>query len=293
MKKFLIIIVSIILFNSCEKELDIHLPKPDVKLVVEGWIENGEYPIVIISRNSSYFAPIDTNFLMDSLFITNALVVVSDGFINDTRKPTIDIGAFQNGAWPIIFYKGSKLIGTVNTNYTLYIEAEGEIITGQTTIPDLVSFDSLWWKPEIGTGDTLGFIHAMISDNPAERNYYRLFSKRIGRDYNFIPITASVYDDLYFNGLSFEYVMMRGEINYDDEDLYLDPEFGKYKKGDTVLVKLSSIDKSHYDFWRTITEDAMAGGNPFTNPVTIRHNVNGALGVFGGYGSTIDTVIIQ
>ena len=115
--------------------MDIHLPKPDVKLVVEGWIENGEYPIVIISRNSSYFAPIDTNFLMDSLFITNALVVVSDGFINDTLKPTIDIGAFQNGAWPIIFYKGSKLIGTVNTNYTLYIEAEGEIITGQTTIP--------------------------------------------------------------------------------------------------------------------------------------------------------------
>ena len=66
MKKFLFIIIALSFFASCEKELDIDLPQPDAKLVVEGWIENGEYPVVIVTRNSSYFAPIDTNFLMDS-----------------------------------------------------------------------------------------------------------------------------------------------------------------------------------------------------------------------------------
>ena len=293
MKKFLIIIIALSFFASCEKELDLHLPQPDAKLVVEGWIENGEYPVVIITRNSSYFAPIDTNFLMDSLFITNALVIVSDGFQNDTLQPMLDIAAFQHAAWPIFYYKGSKFKGVENGQYSLYIEAEGEVITGNASILTAVSFDSLWWMPEAGTGDSLGFIHAIVNDNGAEKNYYRIFSKRLGIDYNFIPIMESIYDDVFFNGLTFEYEIMRGEMSYEDEDLFDKPEFGKFKRGDTVVVKLSSINKSHYDFWRTLEEDVLMGGNPFTNPVTIRHNVEGALGVFGGYASKCDTIILQ
>lgn len=293
MKKFLFILIAISLFASCEKELDIDLPQPDAKLVVEGWIENGEYPVVIVTRNSSYFAPIDTNFLMDSLFITDALVIVSDGFQSDTLQPFLDVAAYQNGAWPIFYYRGSKFHGVENGNYSLYIEAEGEVITGQTNIPTRVAFDSLWWEAEAGTGDSLGYIHAMVTDNGSEKNYYRIFSKRIGRDYNFVPVMESIYDDIYFNGLTFEYEIMRGELNYENEEIYEDDEFGSYKRGDSVVVKLSSINKAHYDFWRTLEEDVMAGGNPFTNPVTIRHTVEGALGVFGGYGSVLDTVIIQ
>ncbi len=293
MKKFLFIIIALSFFASCEKELDIDLPQPDAKLVVEGWIENGEYPVVIVTRNSSYFAPIDTNFLMDSLFITDALVIVSDGFVNDTLQPQFDFDAYLKGAWPIFYYKGSKFKGVEHGQYSLYIEAVGEVITGNTDIPTLVGFDSLWWEAESGTGDSLGYIHAMITDNGNEKNYYRIFSKRLGRDYNFIPVMESIYDDLYFNGLTFEYEITRGELNYEDEELFEDPEFGSYKRGDSVIVKLSTINKAHYDFWRTLEEDVMAGGNPFTNPVTIRHTVEGALGVFGGYGSICDTIVIQ
>lgn len=293
MKKFLFIIIALSFLASCEKELDIDLPQPDAKLVVEGWIENGEYPVVIVTRNSSYFAPIDTNFLMDSLFITNALVIVSDGFVNDTLQPQFDFDAYLKGAWPIFYYKGSKFKGVEHGQYSLYIEAEGEVITGNTDIPTFVGFDTLWWEAEAGTGDSLGYMHAMITDNGSEKNYYRIFSKRLGRDYNFIPVMESIYDDMYFNGLTFEYEIIRGELNYEDEELFEDPEFGSYKRGDSVVVKLSTINKAHYDFWRTLEEDVMAGGNPFTNPVTIRHTVDGALGVFGGYGSVCDTIVIQ
>ena len=293
MKKFLFIIIALSFLASCEKELDIDLPQPDAKLVVEGWIENGEYPVVIVTRNSSYFAPIDTNFLMDSLFITDALVIVSDGFVNDTLQPQFDFDAYLKGAWPIFYYKGSKFKGVEHGQYSLYIEAEGEVITGNTDIPTFVGFDTLWWEAEAGTGDSLGYMHAMITDNGSEKNYYRIFSKRLGRDYNFIPVMESIYDDMYFNGLTFEYEIMRGELNYEDEEMFEDPEFGSYKRGDSVVVKLSTINKAHYDFWRTLEEDVMAGGNPFTNPVTIRHTVEGALGVFGGYGSICDTIVIQ
>ncbi|MPL99661.1 hypothetical protein SDC9_45881 [bioreactor metagenome] len=294
MKKIFYLIIGLALLTSCEKEVNIDLPQPDSKLVVEGWIENGEYPVVIVSRNSSYFAPIDSSYLMDSLFITDALVIVSDGIQNDTLQLQFDFGALQNSAWPIIYYKGSKILGTEHGSYSLHIEAEGEVITGHTTIPGFVGFDSVWWEAENGTGDSLGYIHAYVSDNASEKNYYRIFSRRLGRDYNFIPVMESVYDDVFFNGLTFEYEIMRGEMSYENEEMmYEDPEFGYYTLGDTVIVKLSSIDREHYEFWRTLEEDVMAGGNPFTNPVTIRHNVEGAIGVFGGYGSVCDTLIIQ
>jgi len=294
MKKVLYFIIGLALFASCEKELDIDLPQPATKLVVEGWVETGEYPMVIITRNSSYFAPIDTNFLMDSLFITNALVIVSDGVLFDTLQPMLDMNAYQHSSWPIFYYKGSKIIGAEHGIYTLYIEAEGEVITGQTTIPSKVAFDDIFWEPEAGTADTLGFLHAHLSDPGYEKNYYRIFTKRLSRDYNFVPVMASVYDDLYFNGLpSFEYEIIRGETSYEDEELYEDEEFGYFRKGDTAVVKLSSIDREHYEFWRTLEEDVVGGGNPFTNPVTIRHNVTGALGVFGGYSSVCDTIIIE
>lgn len=294
MKKFFYIAAILAFFTACEKEIDIDLPQPDAKLVVEGWIENGEYPVVIVTRNSSYFAPIDSSYLMDSLFITDALVIVSDGVTNDTLQPFLDYNAYMNNSWPIFYYKGSKIIGAENGSYTLYIVAEGEVITGHTTIPHAIAFDTLYWEKENGTGDSLGFIHALVSDPGNEKNYYRIFSKRLGRDYNFVPIMSSVYDDLYFNGLSgFEYEIMRGETSYDNEDIYEDPELGYYTRGDTVVIKLSSIDREHYEFWRTLEEDVIGGGNPFTNPVTIRHNVEGALGVFGGYGSACDTIVIQ
>jgi len=294
MKKVLYFIIGLAFFVSCEKELDIDLPQPNAKLVVESWIETGEYPMVIITRNSSYFAPIDTNFLMDSLFITNALVIVSDGVQSDTLQPFLDIVAYQNGSWPIFYYKGTKIMGVEHGNYSLYIEAEGEVITGQTTIPSKVAFDNVFWEAEAGTSDTLGFIHAFLSDPGYEKNYYRIFTKRLSRDYNFVPVMSSIYDDLYFNGLpSFEYEIMRGETSYEDEELYESDEFGYFRKGDTVVLKLSSIDREHYEFWRTLEEDVMGGGNPFTNPVTIRHNVIGALGVFGGYSSVCDTIIIE
>lgn len=292
MKKFIIIISAILALSACEKEIDIDLPQPESKMVVEGWIENGQYPIVVLTRNSSYFAPIDTNYLMDSLFISDATVIVSDGFQYDTLQLVVDVNNIMTSTWPFIYYKGSKFTGVENGQYWLTIEAEGESISGFTTIPSAYAFDSIWWKPE-PVSDSLGYLWARFTDNPAEKNYYRIFTKRLGRDYAFVPLFGSIFDDIYFDGQSLDFSMFRGEQSMSSDSLYSDEEFGYFRKGDTVVVRLSSMDREHYDFWRTIEQEIMSGGNPFSNPVTIRHNVEGAAGVFGGYASRYDTLIIQ
>lgn len=292
MKKALYIIAAVFLFVSCEKDVDIDLPQPEAKLVVEGWIENDAYPVVVLTRNSSYFAPIDTNYLMDSLFITNATVVVSNGFESDTLLPQFDFFNYAHQVWPFFYYKGSKFKGTENGQYWLTITAEGQTITGFTTIPAKHSFDSLWWKAE-PVSDSLGYIWARFTDDPNEKNYYRIFTHRLGRDFADVPLFGSTYDDVFFAGQSIDFSMFRGMNSLTNDSAYSDEEFGLFRKGDSVVVRLSCMDREHYDFWRTVEQESFSGGNPFANPVTIRHNVEGAIGVFGGYGSVYDTIVIQ
>ena len=64
-------------------------------------------------------------------------------------------------------------------------------------------------------------------------------------------------------------------------------------KGDTVSLKISSLEKSTFSFWRTLEQDIGSIGNPFGIPTKVMTNIEGGLGVWCGYGSSIDTIIIQ
>ena len=64
--------------------------------------------------------------------------------------------------------------------------------------------------------------------------------------------------------------------------------------GDTVVVKLSNIDKATYDFWRTMEYSYGSIGNPFSSPTKVLGNIEGgALGYFGGYASQLKSVILK
>lgn len=282
-----------VLFTACEKEVYIDLPDPEQKLVVEGWIEQDQYPIVSVTRNSPYFSVVDSSTLAN-LFIINAKVIVSDG--TQSEELQLDFSNALNGVWPFICYKGSTLKGEVGKTYWLTIYAEGDTITGKTTIPEPVTLDSIWWLPDSinnPENDTLGYIWASYTDNPLVHNYFKLFSFRRGRDKSFVPLFGSVYDDIFFDGKNFTFSMYRGVPSISDSDsIYNDKELFYYKKGDTVDVKITSIDMEHYEFWRTIEQELYTGGNPFVFPVVIRHNVEGAIGVWGGYGATYYTLVI-
>ena len=69
MKYYLIFFVSIIL-SSCQEEITLDLPKSDDKLVIEGSIENGFPPYIIITKNGGYFDPIDSE-TFNNLFVNN------------------------------------------------------------------------------------------------------------------------------------------------------------------------------------------------------------------------------
>ena len=273
-------------FFSCEKNITVDIPESKAKLVVEGSIEQNEYPLVFLTKNLPYFGVTDSASIIN-IIVQDAVVTVSDGITTDTLQKTFNFNYF-----PPIYYTGSKIKGETGKTYYLTVISEGRKYTSHTTIlPSPIGIDSLWFEID-KEQDSLGYLWAVYNDPPEPGNYYRLYAKRFKKDNIFIPVLGSIYDDKFFNGQQFTFSMIRGVSNINSTEK--DPEYGYFKIGDTVISKFTSIDKASYDFWRSAEGEMYSNGNPFMTPSQIVTNIEGgALGVWTGYGVFTDTVICK
>src|SRR5687767_6558880 len=79
MKKIIYILSLLVLgLVGCEKKIEFELIDSADKLVIEGSIENGEAPLVILTKSTGYFSKIDPALLASS-FIHDARVELSNG----------------------------------------------------------------------------------------------------------------------------------------------------------------------------------------------------------------------
>lgn len=283
----LFFLILFLILSSCSKEIDLDLPEPDKKYVVEGYIEKNHYPVIAVTRNSSYFDPIDSSYIMN-LFVLDAKVYISNG--ENEVECFLSTNNLINGVWPYLYYTTNQMVGELDKIYSIKVIIGSDTITGSDTMPSQVFLDSLWCEP-IKDNDTLKDLWISLID-PPEKNFYRFFTKRQSRDNYFVPSALFVLDDVYFNNQFFKVNLVRGIENIYSDSTYQDPELGKYKVGDTVIVKTANMTRQHYNFWRTAEQEIYIGSSPFINPVRIRHTVKGGLGVFGCYATTYDTIVI-
>ena len=284
--RFAIFLFASFFLWACEKEITVELPESEEKIVVEGWIENGQTANVILSRNASYFAPINEASI-NQMFNIDAVVKVKEV---ETGTEEVLIKTLNPLFIPPVLYKGTSLTGKNNHHYELRIEIDGKVITATAYIPDTVPLDSSYFMIE-PVLDTLGPVFLMFQDPPAMGNYYRIFSKRLNKDNRFVPVWGSIYDDALFNGQYINYSFYRGLDNYATQpDDYSAADF-HFTYGDTIVTRFTVLNKAHFDFWRSYENAYFSGGNPFASPATIFSNVNGALGIWGGYAAVYDTCV--
>jgi len=290
MKK-LFLIFFVITFYSCEKAVDFHLDESAPKLVVEGIIENNQPPVVILSKSLDYFSAISPDILANS-FVRNAEVYITSGFLTHRLKEyPIPLG---NG---IAFYyyssdstnPGTLFKGELNTQYSLRIITGGNEYTAETTIPFITKrIDSLFWKQAPGSNDSNKVVLMVkVTDPPGYGDYIRYFTKRNNEP--FFPAINSVFDDQIIDGTTYEVEVERG-VN---RNFGLSEGYSFFDKGDSIIFKLSNINKATFDFWRTMEFGYSNIGNPFSSPTKVLGNISGgALGYFGGYASQFRTIII-
>jgi len=279
------------LLMGCERDIKIDLKDSAPKLVVEATIENGQPPTVILTKSLNYFSKISPQLLLQS-FVRNAEVYVSNGTLTHKLKEyTVPLA---NG-YALYYYSidssnlATAFVGQLNKQYSLRIVAEGNEYTSVTTIPSITRrIDSLWWKPLPATADSNKVaVVVRATDPPGYGDYIRYYTKTNKQSTFFAPF-ASVYDDLFIDGTTYEVQIQPGiDRNVDSTDENF------FNRGDTVVFKVSNIDKATYDFWRTWEYSYSSVGSPFSTPTKILSNIKGnALGYFGGYASQYRTLII-
>lgn len=297
MKKFLpscrfhfLLPLLVVLSSGCEKNVTVEIPIVDPKFVVEGYVETGQRPFVLLSRSLDFFGSININSAITNS-VSGALVIVNDGFVSDTfAQPIPGLG----------FYQSNRLTGTPGRSYQLTIVAEGTTLTSTTLLPQPVPLDSVWWKVD-GRRDSLGFAWAHLTDPDSTGNSYRWFAQRInhytfGRNFGelkdslFLAPPGSVFEDKFINGQSFDFNVARGMITNSSKPDDMNEEKFLFKRGDTIVVKFCSIDKGAFDFWRTEETQLGNNGNPFGTVSPVSSNINGGLGVWCGYSTTFDTI---
>lgn len=277
---------SLVIFLSCEKEINVNLENSEPKIVVEGVIETDQYAYLTLSKSTGYFDPVDTNTFFN-MFISDALVIVSDGEIYDTLS--FDTVPY----YPPLRFQGHKIKGQENGTYTLRIEYEGKVYNSVTTIRQIIPIDSVKYQYKTGS-DSLGKLRFYANDPANQTNYYKVFSMDLDIDFpkeipTWVHPGRAVSDDRFFNGKLVEATIyngwnpLKGSEYYDKHE----KDWWAFKMGDHVLVKLSHIDYQTYIFWRTTEDVIYNGDNPFAAPTTVQTNIYpNALGSWCGYASS-------
>lgn len=284
-------LLLVLLHLSCEKTVTFKLDTVNPKLVVEATIENGQPPLVYLSRSLAYFTTLNPDSLAGS-FVQNADVWISNGI--RTHKLKLYSTHFPGGYTGYYYSTDSSslttaFVGELNKSYSLRILWEGKEFTATTTIPETTRrIDSLYWK-DAPAGNIPYKVVLMIraSDPPGYGDYIRYFTKQ-NRD-PFYPGLNSVFDDQVIDGTTYEIQVERGV----PRNGVAGETYSFFDKGDTVTLKLCNIDKATFDFWRTMEFTYASVGNPFSSPTKVLSNINGgALGYFGGYAAQFKRIVI-
>lgn len=293
-KNLLLLVISVVMISSCEKNIDLDLPPIDQKVVVEGYVENGLPPYVILSRTEPYFDPIGQNTL-NNLPVRGASVFMSDGIDTiklteiDTSVNGVSLGGFYVALDSVTFLP--TMLGTPGTTYYLnIITNSGEQLSASAKLPLPVALDSTWFKVQEDL-DSLGWAWARLTDPDTLGNSYRWFAKRLNKDDFFIAPLGSIFEDRFINGQSFNFPYLRGMIQNSEAKEDNNEEAGFYKKGDTIVVKFCTTDFATYEFWRDAENQVSSNGSPFAVPSNVKSNISGGRGLFATYTASYDTII--
>lgn len=253
------------LLTSCENVIEIELDYMKPKLVIEGVINDFDNQCIIkLSKTTDYFNQ-KTNPTVSDAVIT----------LTDNAGTVVKFNEIEPGN-----YLGESVQAKSHINYTLSILSEGDKYEAKATIPQKVNIDSLTclYNPESIFYEVGYVVSCHFSDPEEFRNFYRLKTYNIN-DKSKAKNSKDLYSDDLFSGNNVE----------------LPWSYDVYQRSDTVVVELYSLDEQTYDYYKTLFP--ISGGAEMmslTTPANPNTNIsNGALGYFGAYTISRDTIIIS
>jgi hypothetical protein len=279
MKKYLFFLLGLIVI-SCSND-DFKMEKSlESKIVVEGWIEEGDYANVLLSTSIPVTDVIDSTNVLNHV-IRSAKITISDGTTSEVLRVKND----KNRVPPFVYF-GSTLKGESGKEYKIKVEYLNRVIEAVTSIPKSVQLKSAEYLKKKET-DTTGYIFVKFDDPIAEKNYYQIATKIDGEEPIFVPAFYGNLDDKNFQESSVSIQINRGVI------LFPKTKFTPYfADGDLIHVKLRTQTKESLDFWNSWQNEIVNSQNPiYPANISLKSNIKGGIGIWAGYGQS--TLIVK
>lgn len=280
MWRFILALACVFILTGCVDDSD-RLESDVPHFIVEGWIEDGGFPVVILSRS----LPLSTDYQdIDSLsdyIVRWAKVTISDG-----TDSVVLTGKYDKGYFPPYIYTTSRIRGKAGKTYYLTAEYRDLRATAQTTVPAIP--DNYSFRVERCAGsDTLFQIRAHFKDNPVEKNYYQFFTR--------VGTSTKQYQASYLGSIDDE--VLKGETDmtvYRGHQLS-DKDYTPYfLADDTVSVKFAQVDATSFRIWDSYTKIQSLSSNMFFSTSSdIESNIIGGYGYWCGYGTITDYIVIR
>jgi len=238
---------------SCEEVLNVDLNEANPNVVIEGLITDHPGPYIVkVTMTGDYYKN------QTPPAVSNALVIISDntGSLDTLIQTSPGI------------YSTKTIAGVKQRTYTLTVNINGNIYTATSTLPDLYPVDSLRYTyyPKRDLFHREGYYPLAYSQEPQNtENYYMWKFFRNDTLLNSLRNDIWIADDKVvkgnIQGLEFPYV---------------------YQKFDTASVKVFSITKEAFDFYKGLEAQIRNDGGFFSSPpANAQGNLsNGALGLF-------------
>lgn len=279
MKRFLVYISFLIFsLSGCS---DVVLPSDRPQIVVEGWIEDGGFPVVIVTQS----VPVSTEYqsmdILADYLIKWAKVSISDG-----EREVVLTGGPNEDYFPPYIYTTARMRGEAGKTYSLKVEYSGRTETAVTTVPQAVPLEYVKVvERDNGYGIVAGF-----KDNPSTKDYYRFFSKLEGVDSTYVPSFLGLMDDTVLGeGVTEVSVNLAFVTNFAN----VEHSPMSYLEDDVVRIRFCTMDETSFNYWSDFDDVSSLSANPFF-PVNkkIRSNISSGMGYWAGYGSSYHMVSI-
>lgn len=240
---------------QCQKEEEL-----SPSLVVEGWIAQDKYPIVMLHQSYVISSDLKETASFASI-LEDQLIIFGKVTISDGENQIVLRGKVDTNYMPPYIYTTLDMVGEVGKTYSIHVEYEPYDLWAQSTIQPSTPLDSI----QIKVTDSLSTkVWIYMSHIPNEPTYYAIFSREIGvPQYRLCPLGVFTSEHADKGCIRW---LVKKPINILGMKL---EDVGRSYPRDTIatshFLRVVQLSKSEYDYWSAYDSQILTQGIFFTN----------------------------
>lgn len=273
---FGVLILSFLLYSCVREEVN------HTKMVVEGWIDAGKHPIVMLHTSYSLsLSEPDSTTLLDVL--EQHMVLFGKVVIFDGEDSVILTGRVDTNYLPPYIYTTTKIIGEVGKTYSLHAKYKEFSAKAKTEIPKIASLDSIRVTNLNQKMNVVGYAnHLEVGET-----YILMARTTDQRQYKICPMGA-------FRASSTESIItINNPIDFTGEGAILQTLFPKTDSVE-ISIKFAKIGEAEFQMWDSYIAQKLTQGMFFMETYgNIISNIENGNGYWCGMGASEYSISLE